>query len=158
MEQTKKVKLAHIKAESKVFRRLKGKLPNRAISRNNCVKLRSHSNCPSQPTSVAQGWNYMWGWFTRITKRVSNEGFVWVSLGCAAWLCSQPGLLVKRWEENRKGNTKKGFLQEFVCKKEQKCVCLGGAGRNQRGQSRQRTTYANKTLRSETLCPWVLCI
>lgn len=40
-----------------------------------------------------------------------------------------------------------------VCKKEQKCVCLGGAGRNPRGQSRQRTTYANKTLRSETLYP-----
>ena len=32
-------------------------------------------------------------------------------------------------------------------------MCLGGAGRNQRGQSRQRTTYANKTLRSETLYP-----
>ena len=38
-----------------------------------------------------------------------------------------------------------------VCKKQQKCVCLGGAGRKHRGQTSQRTAYSNKTQRSEML-------
>lgn len=44
---------------------------------------------------------------------------------------------------------RKGYMH--VCKKQQKCVCLGGAGRKHRGQTRQRTAYSNKTQRSETL-------